>query len=75
VRNKRNVAVSVEFVIQTFQLSEKWRTKKLVYKISRIGPAASTNQISPFSYWLCESRIGPDFSYWPCFQELLFSNS
>ena len=21
---------------------------------------ASTNQIFPFSYWLCESRIGPD---------------
>jgi len=30
-------------------------------KKSRIGPAASTNQIRPFSYWLCESRIGSEF--------------
>jgi len=31
-------------------------TKKLVSKKSRFGPAAPTNQIRPFSYWLCESR-------------------
>jgi len=42
-------------------------------KKSRIGPAASTNQSLPFSYWLCVLAL--IFSYWPCFQELLFSNS
>jgi len=39
---------------------EKNSGQKNWFRKNRIGPAASTNQIRPFSYWLCESRTGPD---------------
>ena len=35
--------------------------KETGLKRSRIGPAASTNQICPFSYGLCISRISPAY--------------